>query len=468
MFRINGLRYPIEKRFGRGCCTLLESSSNRGDGKFKKKVKKLEKNEFPFKILMREFTKWNQRKIFGKKNEEILRFLLDAEDKKITNIEMMISTGMKFSNSTVFSKIAKLEEFLDYNGILNLYIAQFPIYKKMKFSDFHNKSSKQTNQKLKEILGNKNKEAIKKLLGKFVLPEIFMEKLDRLERVNLWCGRKRTVSKLHFDLYSNYLLVLKGKKTVFLFPPDSKMVKNSKINFQTFHEGKLVKRKKLKKNKILKIYPKIKKKEELWRSGLIKAELCEGEALFIPEGWYHYVISEKDTIAVNFWFESIMVKIEKKEDNLRNFLILKKLKKNLKKIAEKSIVKSGYSLKMYEPKRVKRSIIELLMDKILVFKNFVKCDIEVKKKLFLNYLLEQLEVSDDKINAKKFILENEFEFGEGKKLGFDHTDSTKEFFYDFFGIYFGEEERIAALGVQKELVDLMLRSDVKSLIEGFN
>jgi ribosomal protein L16 Arg81 hydroxylase len=34
-----------------------------------------------------------------------------------------------------------------------------------------------------------------------------------------------------------------------------------------------------------------------------------GEMLYIPEGWWHYVVSEPNTLAVNFWLESVFTKI---------------------------------------------------------------------------------------------------------------------------------------------------------------
>ena len=48
--------------------------------------------------------------------------------------------------------------------------------------------------------------------------------------------------------------------------------------------------------------------QEAARSTLT-AELSAGDAVFIPEGWWHQVDSSDHTIAVNFWWQSAMARI---------------------------------------------------------------------------------------------------------------------------------------------------------------
>lgn len=470
MFRINGLAYPISKRFGRECNTLYQED---GDKRFERRLALFEKKGTPCKIILKGFVKENGRiGIFSKNGfESKLNYLVQSgiggEDPGGKHIEVMISTGMKFSNSTVFSKILRLKDFIEYKGDLCLYIAQFPMFKKLKLKDFHNIDSKRTRGQLMKLMRKKNAKNLKKILGKFTLPDFIMRDLDKLDVVNIWAGRKRTISKLHFDFYKNFLIVLEGKKTVYMFPPTSEAVSSHKMNFQIFHEGFLTKRKKDKRKArskgVIKANRRVEAKRYLWENGMIKATIQEGEALFIPEGWYHFVISEKNTIGVNFWFESLFVQINRNEKKIRNFLTIKKLKENLRLLAEKSIENSGHSLTKFKPSRIKRSIVEFIMDKVLKFDDYFKEDIGIKRQLFLNYLLDQLEISDGKTNAKKFLFEEKF-FEEEDKDNFDHTDKSKEMFYEFFGIYFGEKERIAAMGIKKGLLSLMVNSDVKSLL----
>lgn len=103
---------------------------------------------------------------------------------------------------------------------------------------------------------------------------------------------------MHFDLYDNYLYVIHGTKTVYLLPPDTKNVEQKSIFEDGFHQVKL-QSKKIKKHRGKNL---IKLKE------LKKIILYKGEILRIPEGWYHYVVSEPNTIALNFWFKSIFQK----------------------------------------------------------------------------------------------------------------------------------------------------------------
>lgn len=129
MFRINGLAYPVEKRFGRSCKELVEKIGE--EGLLRRRVSGLETKEIPFKIFLKEFMKLNKRKIFDKDFEQTLKFLLSNDNNENPEkFEVMISINQKFTNKTVFSKISTFQEFIEYNGILNIYIAQFPIFKK--------------------------------------------------------------------------------------------------------------------------------------------------------------------------------------------------------------------------------------------------------------------------------------------------------------------------------------------------
>ena len=43
--------------------------------------------------------------------------------------------------------------------------------------------------------------------------------------------------------------------------------------------------------------------------------------MYIPEGWWHYVVSEENTIAVNYWIESMFVKINMNAERIMDRLV---------------------------------------------------------------------------------------------------------------------------------------------------
>jgi hypothetical protein len=54
--------------------------------------------------------------------------LLNASAKEV---EVMISESEMIANGSIFSKLMDLSSFLDYEGVLTMYIAQFPLYSKV-------------------------------------------------------------------------------------------------------------------------------------------------------------------------------------------------------------------------------------------------------------------------------------------------------------------------------------------------
>ncbi len=103
---------------------------------------------------------------------------------------------------------------------------------------------------------------------------------------------------MHFDLYDNYLYVIHGSKTVYLLPPDTRNVEQKSIFEDGFHQVKL----------LTKNIKKDNGKNYIENKELKKIIIYKGEILRIPEGWYHYIVSEPKTVALNFWFTSIFQK----------------------------------------------------------------------------------------------------------------------------------------------------------------
>ena len=235
----NSLRYPISRKFGKQGYTLYESHNH----KFQTQKKYFENRQIPYKI----FPKKNLLKISN--FETMVKSIITNAnpDQKLQRVEVMISQNSTFSNKTLISKVIPLNEFLSYKGILNLYIAQFALYQKLSIKNFYS-VEKSNSQRLKKLLRKQSFSSLKLLLKNFEIPKYLLDNLEQLERVNIWAGHKKTKSSLHFDFYKNYLFVLKGRKIVYLFPGDSKIIQNETSKKYTFHQGKILNKNSLKKN----------------------------------------------------------------------------------------------------------------------------------------------------------------------------------------------------------------------------
>lgn len=114
--------------------------------------------------------------------------------------------------------------------------------------------------------------------------------------INLWMSVNGSRSSTHYDPYQNLLCVLVGRKEVKLWPPSAApdlyplpiFGEASNHSGVDFANPDLVK------------FPRFRDAMKSFQSVVLHA----GDALFIPEGWYHQVDSESVTIAVNLWWPS--------------------------------------------------------------------------------------------------------------------------------------------------------------------
>ena len=115
-------------------------------------------------------------------------------------------------------------------------------------------------------------------------PDLVARHLQTIYKANLWlyCGKR--ITKWHYDGHDNFLYVIKGKKTIFLAEPNSIISKSTFSLFSNHaEEGQRIRRKRV-----------------------TKSIIREGECIYIPKGWWHYVISEGNiNVAVNYWGNSI-------------------------------------------------------------------------------------------------------------------------------------------------------------------
>ncbi|KAF4370190.1 hypothetical protein F8388_007331 [Cannabis sativa] len=125
-------------------------------------------------------------------------------------------------------------------------------------------------------------------------PVFLKEKV--LASVNLWMNSAQARSSTHYDPHHNLLCLVSGCKRVLLWPPSaSPMLYPMPIFGESSNHSLLAVE-----NPDLLVYPRAKCLMEYSQKIILHA----GDALFIPEGWFHQVDSDDLTIAVNFWWPS--------------------------------------------------------------------------------------------------------------------------------------------------------------------
>ncbi|KAF4043993.1 Cupin-like domain [Phytophthora infestans] len=131
------------------------------------------------------------------------------------------------------------------------------------------------------------------IMNDFLLPTCLQDK--PVTQVNLWMTVRPGRTTLHYDAYHNILVVLYGKKTVTLYPPSeteklypfpvhTKSVNHSQVNI---------------------VQPDLEKHPRFPEAAAQRFEVAAGDALVIPEGWWHQVDSDEFTIAVNYWWNGV-------------------------------------------------------------------------------------------------------------------------------------------------------------------
>ncbi|XP_048442990.1 uncharacterized protein LOC103941891 isoform X2 [Pyrus x bretschneideri] len=114
--------------------------------------------------------------------------------------------------------------------------------------------------------------------------------------INLWMNNAQARSSTHYDPHHNLLCVVSGGKQVVLWPPSaSPMLYPRPIYGEASNHSSVPLE-----NPNFSNYPRA----QCLMQHSQKLTLQPGDALFIPEGWFHQVDSDDLTIAVNFWWRS--------------------------------------------------------------------------------------------------------------------------------------------------------------------
>ena len=120
--------------------------------------------------------------------------------------------------------------------------------------------------------------------------------LSPVVSINLWMSVNGSRSSIHYDPLHNLLCVISGCKEVRLWPPSSapSLYPLPVYGEASNHSGvDFIK-------PDLSNHPRFVSAGENCQTVILNA----GDALFLPEGWYHQVDSGSLTIAVNLWWQS--------------------------------------------------------------------------------------------------------------------------------------------------------------------
>lgn len=130
-----------------------------------------------------------------------------------------------------------------------------------------------------------------------LMPPILVSK--ELSSINLWMNNAQARSSTHYDPHHNLLCIVSGRKQVVLWPPSaSPSLYPMPIYGEASNHSSVTLE-----NPDYSVYPSAECSMEFAQKVVLQA----GDALFIPEGWFHQVDSDDLTIAINFWWRSNMM-----------------------------------------------------------------------------------------------------------------------------------------------------------------
>ena len=169
------------------------------------------------------------------------------------------------------------DEYLKYDGPMNLYLAQIPLYKKISEQDIELIGIPVNPKK---IIGTLNDVLLSN--SRVCQPQFVDQEIDS---INLWASRGKADSGWHYDSYNNYLVVMNGMKVIWLSKPTQRVGWDK---WQSIHRED---------------YNHVQEGNQQWmpkNSRYVIVKKCQ--AIFIPRGWLHRVISVEDSVAINIWF----------------------------------------------------------------------------------------------------------------------------------------------------------------------
>jgi hypothetical protein len=129
-----------------------------------------------------------------------------------------------------------------------------------------------------------------------------------VSQINLWMNIDTVQSGLHYDAYNNILVVQRGRKVVILISPQ--YTNSTRAVYLVSGGGA--------NHSLVSTVAELIAAGSLLSSETLTFTLLPGDALFIPEGWWHEVSSDKCSMAFNFWFPSIVQELIHGDGNSRS------------------------------------------------------------------------------------------------------------------------------------------------------
>eukprot|EP00268_Persea_americana_P032769 TRINITY_DN3232_c0_g1_i19.p1 TRINITY_DN3232_c0_g1~~TRINITY_DN3232_c0_g1_i19.p1 ORF type:complete len:538 (-),score=102.32 TRINITY_DN3232_c0_g1_i19:332-1945(-) len=117
-----------------------------------------------------------------------------------------------------------------------------------------------------------------------------------LASINLWMNSAQSRSSTHYDPHHNLLCIISGCKQVVLWPPSASSFLYPMPIYGEASNHSAVDIE----HPDVSMHSRAKHSMDYSQKIILHA----GDALYIPEGWFHQVDSEDLTIAVNFWWQS--------------------------------------------------------------------------------------------------------------------------------------------------------------------
>jgi len=128
--------------------------------------------------------------------------------------------------------------------------------------------------------------------------------------INLWHAPQNCRTNVHYDDRDNLLMVTRGAKTVELCPPGC--IRGSGVYSEHANHPYLLRKRMYNTCGTKQINLEVGKTRQLKKDRTLIISVCEGEALYIPRGWWHRVESASNLYnkqpgrgctAVNVWFD---------------------------------------------------------------------------------------------------------------------------------------------------------------------
>ena len=305
-------------------------------------------------------------------------------------------------------------EFLSYEGDSTLYLAQIPLYNRMKPSDFYNPKSEK-GKGIQSDLQQINNNQKTSLNFKIPHPLHTLLRNQQLESINLWLSRQPTISNWHYDSYDNFLCMVSGTKEIrLLSPKDGGEFLNRKSILEPYYNQATEKK------------GKKRIKQEF------RCQIHANDVLFIPQGWYHHVTSYGDNLmmGLSFWFNSIEEEtfFKGREDYYLRYLLLQKCQSEMKQKIMNSMKKSQLlKLKDLQPDEV-REFLHRIGETPENLRKFLMNLNELEVEFFTN-LLEDI---DKKIPLNKRVLKL-LKNGKVGKVNGEISQKIDNFYKDFWG-----------------------------------